>query len=71
MDSFLFDELTEEFIPPRQKFLTFDYETGYMHATEDCRTRRESMVIIILLLISLLATLLILIVRPMTRRKHL
>ena len=70
MDGFAYDGFGEMYIKPRN-FVTFDYETGYMHATEDCQTRSDNMLLVLLLLLSMLATLLALIVRPFLQRPSL
>jgi hypothetical protein len=62
MESFMHNFEENEFL--QQHGATFDYETGYMHGTDDCRIRKENMVMITLLLISMIATLLMLIMRP-------
>jgi hypothetical protein len=66
MDGFVYDGLDEHYMP--QRFATFDYETGYAHATNDCQMQVENITMVVLLLVSLLATMLALVVGPCVRR---
>jgi hypothetical protein len=68
MDGFVYDGF-EHYTTP-QHFVTFDYETGYSHATQDCQMQVENITMVVLLLVSLLATMLALVVGPCVRRPH-